>query len=274
MASKDTQWMNTFMQGIYQLGAMSQKRHAMPGTMQDMMAAAAALPTSAPAPATSPLRKKKKKRAAPSSSSSPTRGGSPAKKKKLTKKQKAAARQAVKKAKAEAKAQAKLERAVSAWNMLGMMCTLMGHHDMIPDEIVQANTAAKAAQGKRFNDALSRTTLLKKILSALFKKHNETVRALHARACNEGDGVDGDDNQISKQDCDRIVTAEWVQQACADEAAYRELFAGVEHACKTVELVVDDDESADGGEQEEEEEEEQEQEQEEDDDDSSDDDSE
>jgi len=249
----------------------------MPGKMQmqDMMAAA--LPTSAPAPAASPVRKKKKKRAAPSSSSSsPTRGGSPAKKKKtLTKKQKAAARQADKKAKAEAKAQAKLERAVSAWNMLGMMCTLMGHHEMIPDEIVQTNTAAKVAQGKRFNDALSRTTLLKKILSALFKKHNETVRALHARACDEGDGVDGDANQISKQDCDRIVTAEWVQQACTDEAAYRELFNSVEHACKTVELVVDDDESADGGEQEQEEQvEEEEEEEEEDDDDSSDDDSE
>jgi hypothetical protein len=124
--------------------------------------------------------------------------------------------------------------------MLSMMCMLMGHHEMIPDEIVQANTAAKVAQGKRFNDALSRTTLLKKILSALFKEHNETVRALHARACDEGDGVDGDANQISKQDCDRIVTAEWVQQACAGEATYRELFDGVEHACKTVEL---DDES-------------------------------
>lgn len=266
----DTQWMNTFMQGIYQLGAMSQKQHAMPGKMQDMMAAA--LPTSAPAPAASPVRKKKKKRAAPSSSSSssPTRGGgSPAKKKKLTKKQKAAARQANKKAKAEAKAQAKLERAVSAWNMLGMMCTLMGHHEMIPDEIVQANTAAKAAQGKRFNDALSRTTLLKKILSALFKEHNETVRALHARACNEGDGVDGDANQISKQDCDRIVTAEWVQQACTADEAYRNLFNNVEHACKTVELVVDDDESADGGEQEEEQDEEQEEQEDDDDDDNS-----
>jgi len=259
----DSEFMQKLLQTVgsaYELGAMSQQKQtggAMPATMQDMMAAAAALPTSAPA---SPVRKKKKKRAAQSSPSSPTRGGSPAKKKKtLTKKQKAAQKQADRKAKAEGKAQAKLERAVSAWNMLSMMCMLMGHHEMIPDGIVQANTAAKVAQGKRFNDALSRTTLLKKILSALFKEHNETVRALHARACDEGDGVDGDANQISKQDCDRIVTAEWVQQACTDETAYRELFDGVEHACKTVELVVDD-ESADGGEQEEEEEEEQEEE--------------
>ena len=230
-------WQLCVMKGLEIIGGLAMKKEgASGGTAQNMQEMMALLPTSSP---TSPVRKKSgskkkgKKRAAASSSPSNSPPRSPAKKKK-TKKQQIEQKQARAKAEAEAKAQAKAERPVNAWIMFGKTCTILGYHDMIPDNIVKANTVAQQSEGKRFNDAMSRTNLLKKILSAIFKSDKATVLALHARACDEGEGVEDDNTLISKQDCDRIVTKEWLEKVRDEDASpFRALFDAVENACKT-----------------------------------------
>ena len=231
-------WQLRVMKGLEIIGGLAMtKEGASGGTAQNMQEVMALLPTSSP---TSPVckksgsKKKGKKRAAAASSPSNSPSRSPAKKKKTTKKQQIEQKQARAKAEAEAKAQAKAERPVNAWIMFGKMCTILGYHDMIPDNIVKANTVEQQSEGKRFNDAMSRANLLKKILSAIFKSDKATVLALHARACDEGEGIDDDNTLISKQDCDRIVTKEWLEKVRDEDASpFRALFDAVENACKT-----------------------------------------
>ena len=272
-------WQVRVMKGLEIIGGLAMKKEGASAApnMQEVMAL---LPTSSPVRKKSGIKKGKKRAASSSPSSSPSRSPSrsPAKKKKTTKKQQTEQKQARAKAEAEAKAQAKAERPVNAWIMFGKMCTTLGYHDMIPDNIVKAYTVAKQSESKRpndamsrFNDAMSRTNLLKKILSAIFKSDKATVLALHAHACGEGEGIDDDNTQISKQDCDRIVTKEWLEKVRDDDASFRALFDVVANACKTGFSLEEDEDAEDAEDAEEDDDAEQQQGSDDDDDDDSDD---
>lgn len=196
-------------------------------------------------PTASPARKKKKKRSSPASPASPSTTSPKKKKKRITKVEQKKKKKMEQQAKAEAAAEAKAARPVSKWNFFLKCCTTVGFTNKIPIETIKAYTAEKIKEGNvNFNDDLARSNLLRKILGPIYREHGANVTEIYDIACGAAKCSDG---KIPKQDCDRIISEEWIWNLCGDNDLVRELFEASKTACtagpvQEVQEVEDDEE--------------------------------
>ena len=237
-----------FFHGVMALGRMEHHLSANSTTPADSMQwmekmMGGGMPTTA----ASPTRKKKKKRSSPASPSATTTT-SPKKKKRLSKVEQKKKKKMQQQAKAEAVAEAKAARPVSKWNFFLKCCTLFGNMNEIPTDTVKTYTEEMINKGKvNFNDDLARSNLLRKILGPIYKKYSANVTELYDLAC---DAANCSDGKIQKQDCDRIVTEEWLTGINTDLST--ELFEASKAACSSGPVEEEVEEEVEEGEDDEE----------------------